>query len=157
MPDGVRPHGNPFDAGRAHVAWRLRVGILLLLAGCTSSLNCTLIGCDSGVSVDLRAMTFPPSTGPVTAILCVDGACQDVQISAPGQALLRVSVDLPRPPATVTVSMEMFGAGGAVLAPTAPPGAPVRRLTPNGEKCGPVCNVVTLRYDSASRSLVPVN
>ena len=75
--------------------WRsivLGVGIAPALAACAAAVDCSDMGCASQVSVfNLTDLVKQFGAGPVTATLCVDGACQTDEIVLSGSAECAVS------------------------------------------------------------------
>jgi hypothetical protein len=123
----------------------------LLVGGCggVEDIACTLVGCGSGVTVDLSLVKkLWPTATSVRA--CVDGRCRSV---APGRhAGITVSGPWLRSAATVTVSIDIEAASGRTLY-HATRTANVKKYAPNGVRCGPVCYRAYAMLNPRTRSL----
>jgi hypothetical protein len=109
----------------------------LLLAGCSAAADaCTLVGCESLVSV---ALDLPAGTsGHVDVELCVAERCEttvtvDASSGEPAQLTALQVIDRQRVPLTVRATQH-----GRVLA-VGTRTVHLQRLAPNGETCGPIC------------------
>jgi hypothetical protein len=123
----------------------------LIVGGCggVEDIACTLVGCGSGVTVDLSSVKklWPRAT---SLRACVDGYCRSV---APGQrAAITVNGPWLQSAATVTVSVDVEAASGRTLY-RAIGTANVKKHAPNGVQCGPVCYVGYAMFNPRTRSL----
>ena len=138
----------PARKRRRALGW---VAVVLALSGFAQQVACTTIGCASQVVVDVTSLTGILASKPFQATLCVDGTCQMQAGTLTGSAPM------------ITVVTQLAVNGGPTFAPDAP--VPVtltvvtrdgktvtdaqgtvtlRKVTPNGESCGPVCYQSTL-------------
>jgi hypothetical protein len=140
--------------------WRATVVILGIgpaLAACATSVNCTAVGCTSFVSVDISSLASEAAPLSVTATLCAQGTCTTQRVTFLTDANDSTLVqDLPSDssstsPASVPVTLRVVQ-GSKVLVDTATT-ATLLKLAPNGEVCGPVCDVARLVL--AGDTLVP--
>jgi hypothetical protein len=106
---------------------------------------CTLIGCSTGVQVDMSALPLQP--GPKSKVtVCVDHDC--TSSSPEASPLLGAHAGAPyHDERVVTVSITMIGPDGAVQARSSAQ-TQLRRIQPNGPKCGPICYIADLRLTS---------
>jgi hypothetical protein len=119
---------------------------LVGLGGCASSRGnargCTLIGCSSGVTIDLAALPLQPGLQSKVT-LCVDDHCTSRSPNA--SPLFDAFADIPyHEERAVTVSIIMIGPEGAVLAHSSTT-AHLVRVQPNGSDCPPTCYSAHLR------------
>ena len=124
---------------------------LLGIAGCTGSpgsKSCTLIGCSTGVTVDLAELPLPP--GPLSKVtVCVDNHC--TSRSPDASPLLDTFADIPyHNERAVTVSITMIGPDGGVLAQSSVR-AQLVRVQPNGSGCPPTCYTAHVRLTAAGK------
>ncbi len=148
--------GNPIARIARHTSMRFQAAavgsaLALALASCGASVACTLIGCSSGANVDLSALPLQP--GPKSRVtVCVDHHC--ASRSPETLPLVGAHADAPYGnEQVVTVSISLIGPDGTVLARSSVQ-AQLRRIQPNGPKCGPICYTANLRL-TASGQLVP--
>jgi hypothetical protein len=117
---------------------------LLALGGCDDDgtgfiQTCTLIGCDSGVTVHLTEATR--ERGPLTIRLCVDGECTEQSADrGRGTAIVGVYREPERwePGERVRVEATVATEEGEVVA-AADEVVELRRVQPNGRDCPPTC------------------
>jgi hypothetical protein len=136
---------------RVH-GWRrlaIAIGLAPALAACSSStLSCTLIGCESVVTVDV--VSLAPAARPLSAMaeLCVAGQCQSQRVTfvtdAGDTVIAQVLSATPAPTAGTTVPITLtVTQNGTVLLDTSTT-AMLREVAPNGTECGPVCYTAAL-------------
>jgi hypothetical protein len=94
---------------------------------------CTEIGCISGVWFDLSQLAAA-SAGPMDVHACVDATCVDVSAMAPDPVLVQTTEAGPRT-AVLTITVRD---GGRLLSKGRAT-VELRKASPNGERCGPVC------------------
>jgi hypothetical protein len=120
----------------------------LAVAGCGTGLICTTEGCGSGVSFFLPPVLRAwPKAARVR--ICVSSNCRSVSpharvVSFRGSKLSAAAV--------VKVSVEMLTKTSHVLYQAVEP-ATVKKLAPNGVKCGPVCYDASAAIDPRTDSL----
>ena len=123
---------------------RAAILMTLMLSACAGR-NCTLIGCSSGLYVDISEFTDAPGQRAVTARLCGDDACRNYELTAdaPGPQLTLTLPDDGAHPMRVTLQLTRNGATVLSAATT----TTLERLAPNGEGCAPICYqaMLTLR------------
>jgi hypothetical protein len=140
--------------------------LALLLTACPDTTECTLIGCLSGVTVDFAeplqaqgAYTFSVDLdGDVVTCVATlplteeagDG-CDDerVMLWESGSALAESEHELPGmdingeavEAVVISVALDGVALGSASFSPE------YSRVAPNGEECGPVCDVAGVTVD----------
>lgn len=127
-------------AGTAVAALLVLVG----LAACDddgigSVQTCTLIGCDSGVTLHLTEATA--DRGPLRVRLCVDGECTEQRADqGRGTAIVGVYREPERwePGERVRVHATLTTEDGEVVAEIDQV-VELRRVQPNGPDCPPTC------------------
>lgn len=134
---------------------RLRIPLLCLvllgLAGCGDPTACTLMGCETGLSVRIPQMH---KALPEAARIRV---CAETQCSATRDRRAQfIQVRLPDDagPRDVRVRLQVFGPDGRAIA-AAEGTATLTRIAPNGGgECGPVCFVASMRYFPEDNTLI---
>jgi hypothetical protein len=108
---------------------------VLVLAACTPSRACTLVGCLSQLSVHLD---LPASvTGPVDVEVCVDQRCEPtVTVASP---VLPAVLDTVHVVSQSHTSLTVRATQHGRLVAVGSTDVALRRLAPNGTRCGPVC------------------
>lgn len=107
---------------------------------------CTLVGCDSGISVSALDIAYArPDVARVR--VCIDNRCQEIPRSIEDELHLRRRVPGMRP---VQVDAALLSASGATLARDR---RSITRTgtTPNGQRCGPICWVGTVQIAPSGR------
>jgi hypothetical protein len=121
---------------------RLRIGAITLvtcwaLAAC-SSMSCTLVGCFSGLNVDLSELATAYGPQPVIVTLCVEDDCQHGTIKlADGAHFGARSPTTKIDQSSPLVHVRVESAGQVLF--DAKTTAHLHRFAPNGEHCGPIC------------------
>ncbi|MEU3606775.1 hypothetical protein AB0E83_15205 [Streptomyces sp. NPDC035033] len=145
----LRRSGRPGRSRCTAAAVAVTSAVALLTAGCQMSQgpNCTLIGAESGVTVLWRPADFPAGA---RHRLCADGECRER--GAPPAADPRAFLDVPLPeesgPREVGVRFTVTdpAAGGRVVHDRSAR-VTLRKVTPNGEACGPTAWQAAVRAD----------
>jgi len=118
------------------MAWRLVLSAmaLILVVGCSAGVNCTAVGCQSRVTVDVSKLALPSGA---TATVCVNRVCTTASPSDGKVTGMQPSnyATTGRP---VEVSILVTAPDHRVLAKAARQLA-VPRIFPNGVKCQPAC------------------
>jgi hypothetical protein len=140
-----------------------RVGAVVLaalaLTGCASQ-SCTLIGCDSAISVDVSAVQGLGATQSGRIRVCLGTTPTCVLALAPkGQAIVEVvfptgtipgpGIEVDKP---VAVTVSVMNPGTVLVEDTVD--TTFTRLAPNGEACGPVC--YRARVVATDRGVTPI-
>jgi hypothetical protein len=110
------------------------------------------------VSVDLSTVGSTFGSVPVDATLCVNGDCQTTKVVLTNSQISRVvshamPSESPAEP-TVSVTVKLERDGKLLVESTAD--ATLTKLTPNGERCGPICYSSMLRLDGGQLTSVPL-
>lgn len=119
------------------------LALAAILTGCAYS--CTSIGCTSGVTVYLpHARTMPR---PATVRLCVDTECQTTTLKREQVAVTNETASLdPGQPVRVTFTTTSKGQTLIDATTMVEP----QKTAPNGERCGPICTVASLRLEGTT-------
>ena len=112
---------------------------------------CTLIGCSSGVGVNIKSVSQVAGAKRVT--VCVNDKCRRFSTTA---SIARVNAPGLSGDERATVKVVVRGSGDRVLLRVVRRVA-LRRLQPNGEDCPPVCWNRSLKLDVSGRRLVAVD
>ena len=123
----------------AGMRWH-RLALLLALTGCGGGTTCTLIGCESRLTVRLPA-------GVTAATACVAGVCTSAVVDGSLRVPLSRRADGDTAAVTVTVPGRSTPYDGVVA---------VVRTRPNGPGCPPVCVNGTAAVDAAAGRVVAV-
>lgn len=127
--------------------------VLVPASGCVGMRNCTLIGCESGVSFDLDEPLPPGQEFHVSA--CVGDVCREMSGTVPERGCTTQSdlmvcgpqsggtdVHLTLPSGTYDqvyeVHLDLTTGSGETLA-EANGSVDFQRSQPNGPNCGPIC------------------
>jgi hypothetical protein len=118
----------------------------LALTACTTAGTCTSAGCISGLQVTVRGFTLTPGV-PAQLHVCLENVCRD---TLAGQDPAVIQVDLPGRQQTpdagadreLNATVRVTTAGRTLL--DARRKVTLAKVTPNGERCGPVCYYVAL-------------
>jgi hypothetical protein len=125
-----------------------RVCLMVVLVGLpacdsgTKQTACTLIGCTSGVTVDI-APFVRPDRAVSRASICIDGHCEQQDLSNGNLMLVSTTTRIARE-VVVTVRIELQSADGRVLATDAIR-TRLHKVQPNGPRCEPTCFSASLR------------
>jgi hypothetical protein len=109
---------------------------------------CTLIGCSSGVGVNVKSVAQVAGAKRVT--VCVNDKCRRFSTTT---SVARVNAPGLSGDERATVKVVVRGSGDRVLLRVVRRVA-LRRLQPNGPGCPPVCWNRSLKLDVAGRRLV---
>jgi hypothetical protein len=125
----------------------LVVGVGALLMGCGAPLNCTTVGCDSAVLVDIASLSTTARPISAEATLCVGGECKTETVSFLTQTNTELRRDLPSEPMPkagmqVPVTLKVVQGSAVLLSTTAT--AVLAENAPNGTECGPICYSASL-------------
>ena len=112
---------------------------------------CTLIGCSSGVSVNLLSVSQVKGAQRVT--VCVNNRCRRFSTTTRVARLNAASLSGDE---RATVKLVVRGSGDRVLLRVVRRVA-LRRLQPNGPGCPPICWHRSLKLDVSGRRLVTVD
>jgi hypothetical protein len=110
------------------------------------------------VSVDLSKAGSTFGSLPVDATLCVYGDCQTTKVVLTDSTVSRVvshamPSESPSDP-TVSVAVTLERDGKVLVESTTE--ATLTKLTPNGERCGPICHSSLLLLDGTQLTSVPL-
>jgi len=130
---------------------------IVTVTGCAQQVACTTIGCSSQVVVDVHSLSGRIGDKPFQATLCVAGDCQmqagqlsgsDAMITVVKQLGVNggPSFDPAKP---VSVSLRVLTRDGTTVA-DAKGSVTLRPVSPNGEKCGPVCYQASMALSGTS-------
>lgn len=132
--------------------------VAVLLATSCAGRDCTLVGCVSGVAVDL-AKGFPVGDLPLDVTICADDVCTTTTIDptstngpTSGPLFEQLALD-DRGERDVAVRLEVRSTSSATVLIAASGTGQLRRNQPNGKGCDPVCYTASLTYDEASNTL----
>ncbi|MBC9715111.1 hypothetical protein H9Y04_21400 [Streptomyces sp. TRM66268-LWL] len=142
--------------------WTLLVAVpVLLITGCaagpwSSGPDCTLIGGDSGVTMQFEAANLPRAVqaadGPVQLRLCAGSVCQERTWEKPvADTGLHISVDLDEDIGEVTVPVRFTVAKGSREFYGDQAEVKLRRSQPNGEGCEPTLYQGSVTLDHQRR------
>ena len=135
------PSPSPVGAYREAVArkpnrtlWFLMATLVIGGSGCSNSRQCTLIGAESGVSVELKGV--PVAQGN-TVRVCVDGECNEVRVADPSAPTFVKTSQIKSERTTAVVVSAQDSKGGELIPDTEILVRPERRQ-PNGpgRPCG---------------------
>jgi hypothetical protein len=113
-----------------------------------SSLNCTVVGCASGVQIDLLSLPLLPGDASVITV-CVEKECQETRPESSPLQFVQASSRIKKETAVV-VTVTMTGPDGTTLVADSITTDLVKN-EPNGPKCGPTCYSGRLRVTSAGK------
>ena len=130
---------------------------IITVTGCAQQVACTTVGCSSQVVVDVHTLSGRIGEKPFQATLCVADDCQmqagqlsgsDAMITVVKQLGVNggPSFDPSKP---VDVTLRVLTRDGATVA-DAKGTVKLHAVTPNGEKCGPVCYQVSMALSGTS-------
>lgn len=117
------------------VGWRVPLAFVAAFVHVScSSLSCTVVGCGSGVSIDLRAL--PLLLGALSELtVCVDKQCHTTRPDAEPLQEVRAT-NFAKGKSVVSVTMK--GPKGATLV-SGSVATEFVKDEPNGHECGPTC------------------
>ncbi len=129
--------------------WRTPFALALatLLVSC-SSVNCTSVGCGTGVQIDLRALPLLPGKASELKV-CVDRECQTIRPESSALQLVQAPSTIKKETAVV-VAVTMKGPDGATLVSDSIT-TDLGKFEPNGPKCGPTCYGAAVRVTAEGR------
>jgi len=124
------------------MAWRIVLSAigLMLVVGCSAVVNCTAVGCQSGVTIDVSALALPAGA---TATVCISRVCTTAAAPSDGKVTGVQPSNYATSGHPVEVSVLVTARDHRVLAKAARK-LPLPRIFPNGVKCQPACYDATL-------------
>lgn len=111
-------------------------------AGGSSGINCTLVGCSSGIVFNLDDYPVPPGA---TVTLCANEKCE------PATEMRRVSFDYNADVALRRARVLVTGPDGAPVLDVTTDEVHATKFEPNGARCGPTCRNGSVRLTPDGR------
>lgn len=122
-------------------------GSAAILIGMTSCSSCTTQGCGADIVIERPFVALMlDGTSEPTVRLCLEGQCEEIEISDPNQSISFTNDRLP--PGTYRVTLEVLESGRRELLLVGE--AFLRAMRPNGPACPPECVGATLSLDPAA-------
>lgn len=119
----------------------------LTSAGCRAGLECTLIGCEDGITAEIGAGALATAEGTVVVETCLEDRCQ-TQTFPPDETqrglVLIVPVEGLQEGDNPSVAIVVTDESQEVLVEHEEEVA-LRSIRPNGPGCGPICVVGEVR------------